>query len=223
MSVKESAKEGGGGCLVFIILLGLIAIYASLDNALFARLRPWNLFLAVAQLAIGITGLMCYVVVLVRLLQSKEKALGVVCAVLTPCLGLGPLLAYAWGWLEATRLERTSQQERDKHTFLMKVWTGALIGQLAVLAYVWYHTPAQPARQGMRGVVSPAVSPPVFAPTPPVQPLQQRTCYRCNGSGRENCHICFGNPGLRRGGHCHGCAGHGSNTCSVCWGSGKVR
>jgi ABC-type transport system involved in multi-copper enzyme maturation permease subunit len=144
MSVQEKGKEWAGGCLVIIILAAVIGIYNWIDDSLFAQHRPWTLFLALVQLVLCGVGLVCFVQVLIRLWRSTEQGLGIVCALLAPFCGLGPIIAFVWGWIDANRDSQASFQEREKFKFVMQCWTAALVGQVVLWGCLWYRTPAQP-------------------------------------------------------------------------------
>jgi hypothetical protein len=208
---KEISPEWLAGGLFLAGLVAVVLIYNWLDSFLFGSHRPWTLFLALVQLVLLGGGLACFVLVLMRLWKSAEHNLGVACAVLTPCFGLGPLIAFIWGWFDANRLSKAGHQDHQKVMLLMKVWSAVVACQLLLSGYVWYYTPAVNKGGG-----------PISRPPTRTEPTE-RDCYQCNGRGRNNCHICFGNPRLRASSRCHACSNAGSISCTFCYGTGRRR
>jgi hypothetical protein len=49
----------------------------------------------------GIIGLVCYILVLIQMFQHGKTGLGIACIVLFFCCGLGYLIAFIYGWVNA--------------------------------------------------------------------------------------------------------------------------
>jgi hypothetical protein len=77
-----------------------------------------------AYLLVGIAGLVsliCFILVLIQMFQRGAVALGVTCIVLTFCCGVGPIIAFVFGWVKARQWNITN---------LMMVWTVASVIQI---------------------------------------------------------------------------------------------
>lgn len=48
----------------------------------------------------GIVGLICYILVIVKMFQAGQTGLAIVCLVLL-CCGIGYLIAFIYGWIKA--------------------------------------------------------------------------------------------------------------------------
>jgi hypothetical protein len=66
----------------------------------------------------GIVSLVCFIMVLIRIFQSGQTALGVVCIVLLFCVGIGSLIAFVYGWMRAKDWNITN---------LMIIWSVAIV------------------------------------------------------------------------------------------------
>jgi hypothetical protein len=62
----------------------------------------------------GIAGLICFILLLVRMFQEGESRLGTVCIVLAFCGGIGSLVAFVVGWVRAREWQVTQ---------IMVVWS----------------------------------------------------------------------------------------------------
>jgi hypothetical protein len=71
----------------------------------------------------GIVSLVCWILVLIKMFQNDAVAPAVASIVLILC-GIGPLVAFVYGWMKATPwgLQR-----------LMLIWTLALLAQLVLV------------------------------------------------------------------------------------------
>jgi len=67
----------------------------------------------------GIGWLICFIMVLMKMFQVGQTALGVVCIVLVFCIGIGGLVAFIMGWVNATTWNIKN---------LMLAWTGCWVG-----------------------------------------------------------------------------------------------
>ena len=56
-------------------------------------------FLAIAC---GIASLVFFVMVVIQMFKRDQSTLGIVCIILTLCTGVGPLIAFIFGWMKAT-------------------------------------------------------------------------------------------------------------------------
>jgi hypothetical protein len=75
------------------------------------------------QALLGIAGLVCFVLVLIKMFQSGEQTLGIVCIVLVLCFGIGGLIAFIFGWINANKWDIKN---------VMWIWTGAIIAGLVL-------------------------------------------------------------------------------------------
>jgi hypothetical protein len=66
----------------------------------------------------AIVGIVCFAMVVIKMFQSNQTAIGVVCIVLFLCFGLGMLFAFVFGWIKAKEWNITN---------LMIVWTVAWV------------------------------------------------------------------------------------------------
>jgi len=76
------------------------------------------LFLLLAGVC-GIGSLVCFIMVLVKMFQNDQSTLGIVCIVLALCTGIGALIAFVVGWMNA-RAWNIQQ--------VMLAWTGCIVG-----------------------------------------------------------------------------------------------
>lgn len=65
---------------------------------LFAIAGIFYLLGGVAALA----GLVFFVLIVIQMFKRDQSTLGIICIVLTLCTGLGPLVAFIYGWTKAT-------------------------------------------------------------------------------------------------------------------------
>jgi hypothetical protein len=73
--------------------------------------------------AASLVSIICFIVVLIQMFQRGATTMGIVCIVLTLCCGLGPLIAFVYGWIKAREWNLMN---------LMIVWTVAwAIGAVA--------------------------------------------------------------------------------------------
>jgi ABC-type transport system involved in cytochrome bd biosynthesis fused ATPase/permease subunit len=61
------------------------------------------ILLQVLQGILGIISLVCFILVLVRMFQENQTGLGVACIILLFCFGIGALIAFIVGWVNAGR------------------------------------------------------------------------------------------------------------------------
>ena len=69
-------------------------------------------------IACGIASLVFFIMVVVQMFKHDQTNLGIICIVLTFCTGVGPLIAFVYGWMKATEwnLKKT-----------MNYWTVAFV------------------------------------------------------------------------------------------------
>jgi hypothetical protein len=67
--------------------------------------------------AASVVSLICFIVVIVQMFQHGATGLGIACIVLILCCGLGPLIAFIFGWIKAREWNMMN---------LMIVWTIAI-------------------------------------------------------------------------------------------------
>ena len=84
------------------------------------------------QVLVGLGSLACFILVLVKMFQNGQTGLGVVCIVLVFCVGIGALIAFIVGWMNANRWGITN---------IMIVWTvcwivGIVLGFMAPLPFL---------------------------------------------------------------------------------------
>ncbi len=61
------------------------------------------LLITILQVIVGLVSLACFILVVVKMFQNGQTALGVVCIVLLFCVGIGALIAFIIGWVNAQR------------------------------------------------------------------------------------------------------------------------
>ena len=89
------------------------------ENALPALL----LLVWIPAILIGLVQLVCLVLVIVEMFKRGETAIGIVCAVLSLCTGVGALIAFIYGWI------KSSEWGLRK---VMLTWTVCLVLNLAL-------------------------------------------------------------------------------------------
>ena len=79
-------------------------------------------------LAASIVSLACLIMVIVKMFQNDQQTLGIVTIILSLCTGIGGLIAFVVGWMNAAKWNIKN---------LMLAWTGAIIGSivLGILAF----------------------------------------------------------------------------------------
>lgn len=70
------------------------------------------------QIALSIVALVCYVLVLVKMFQNGQTGLGIACIVLLFCFGIGVLIAFIVGWVNAKKWNLMP---------VMLAWTGLIV------------------------------------------------------------------------------------------------
>jgi len=71
----------------------------------------------------GLTGLVCFIMALIKMFQTGNTVLGIVCIVLTPCCGIGWLIGFIFGWVKATEWNFKN---------VMIIWTVAFVVNIIV-------------------------------------------------------------------------------------------
>jgi hypothetical protein len=84
------------------------------------------MLIQILQAILGLVTFVCFVLVLVQMFQHGQTGLGVVCIVLFFCVGIGVLIAFIMGWVNANRWGITN---------IMMLWTVCIVIEIA-LAFV---------------------------------------------------------------------------------------
>ncbi len=92
------------------------------------------------NLVAGLVSLVCFIMVIIAMFKSGDTTLGIVCIVLSLCGGLGALIAFVMGWVNAAKWNVQK---------IMPIWTGAVIAGI-VLAILTIMT--APAGQGVPAI-----------------------------------------------------------------------
>jgi hypothetical protein len=74
---------------------------------------------------VGIGELICFILVLIKMFQTGEQTMGIICIVLAFCCGIGGLVAFVYGWINATKWDIKN---------VMMIWTGLFIAALVLYA-----------------------------------------------------------------------------------------
>ena len=69
----------------------------------------------------GIVQLVCFILVIIQMFQRGKTAMGVVCLVLIPVCGVGGLVAFIYGWMNASQWGIKN---------IMLAWTGVFVVNL---------------------------------------------------------------------------------------------
>lgn len=67
--------------------------------------------------ACGIAHLVFFIMVLIQMFKRDQSNLGIICIVLTFCTGVGPLIAFVYGWIKSTEWNLKK---------VMTYWTAAI-------------------------------------------------------------------------------------------------
>ncbi|MBL8794400.1 MAG: hypothetical protein JNM56_10880 [Planctomycetia bacterium] len=76
------------------------------------------------MLLIGLVGLVCFVMVVVKMFQHDQTGLGIACIVLGLCTGIGGIIAFVVGWMNASQWGIQG---------VMKAWTAVIVVQLLLV------------------------------------------------------------------------------------------
>ena len=82
----------------------------------------------VLALVCGIASLVFFIMVVVQMFKHDQTNLGIICIVLTFCTGVGPLIAFIYGWMKST-------EWNIKKT--MTYWTVCFVLQFLFLGLVF--------------------------------------------------------------------------------------
>ena len=80
----------------------------------------YMVFLVLAAI-VGLVGLGCFIMVLIQMFQNDQMGLAIACIVLTVCTGLGPLIAFIYGWIQSSEWGIKN---------VMLAWTGCIVLQI---------------------------------------------------------------------------------------------
>ena len=67
---------------------------------------------------LGIAELLCFALVVVKMIQAGEQSMGIACIILKFICGIGGLVAFVYGWMNATKWGIKN---------IMWIWTAAII------------------------------------------------------------------------------------------------
>jgi len=70
---------------------------------------------------VGLVGFVCFVLVVVKMFQHDQTGLGITCIVLSLCSGIGGLVAFVVGWMNASQWGIKG---------VMTAWTGVVLFNL---------------------------------------------------------------------------------------------
>ena len=84
--------------------------------------------LGLLVLAAFIVSLVCLIMVIVKMFQNDQSTLGIVTIILILCTGIGSLIAFVVGWMNAAKWNIRN---------LMLAWTGAIIGMMVLGALLF--------------------------------------------------------------------------------------
>jgi hypothetical protein len=85
--------------------------------------------LLVLCIALSAASLVCFILVLVKIFQAGQTGLGVVCIILTLCTGIGPLIAFIYGWIKSTEWNLKN---------VMIVWTLIWVLSLVIIPVFYF-------------------------------------------------------------------------------------
>jgi len=72
---------------------------------------------------VGIGELVCLILVLIKMFQAGEQTMGIICIVLLLCCGIGGLVVFIYGWINATKWDIKN---------IMLIWTGLFIAAIVL-------------------------------------------------------------------------------------------
>ena len=108
------------------------------------------------MLLASLVSLVCFIMVLVKMFQRGDTTIGIVSLVLAICSGIGVLIAFVYGWINASRLEIRN---------VMIVWTISIVASVlltgAAMGIAMMQMPQEMHRMGEPGRFEPA-EPPEF-------------------------------------------------------------
>lgn len=80
---------------------------------------------------LGLTSLVCFILVVVRMFQEGQTGLGIV-TILTLFCGIGGLIAFVYGWIKS--------KDWNLQT-VMLVWTVVVVASIALQVYLTMNPP----------------------------------------------------------------------------------
>ncbi|MBC8350772.1 MAG: hypothetical protein H8E66_02215 [Planctomycetes bacterium] len=75
----------------------------------------------------GIASLVFFIMVVIQMFKRDETNMGIICIVLAFCTGVGPLVAFVYGWIKATEWDIKK---------IMTYWSAAIAAQLVLVVLV---------------------------------------------------------------------------------------
>lgn len=85
--------------------------------------QPMLILIQGLLVLVGIGELVCLILVLMKMFQVGEQTMGIVCIVLLLCCGIGGLIVFIYGWINATKWDIKN---------VMLIWTGLFIAALVL-------------------------------------------------------------------------------------------
>lgn len=101
------------------------------------------LLLQFVSLILGLASLVCFILTLIKMFQNNQTAMGIVCIVTLLVCGIGGLIAFILGWMNASNWG---------HQQVMRNWTILVIAQVVLYIIFFAMAPAmmQIGNAGMR-------------------------------------------------------------------------
>ena len=105
--------------------------------ALFAQAQPDYTAISTSPLGIvsniiGLVGLVCFVLVVVKMFQNNQTGLGIACIVGLCVCGIGGLVAFIMGWVKSGEWNLKT---------VMLVWTGVILLNMGLVIYMFATMP----------------------------------------------------------------------------------
>jgi hypothetical protein len=97
------------------------------------------MLLLILLILTGVASLVCFILVLVKMFQTNQTTLGVVCIILTLCTGVGPLIGFIYGWIKVTEWNIKN---------VMLVWTGIFVLNIIIGIGFWAQLGSDVAKFG---------------------------------------------------------------------------
>ncbi len=98
------------------------------------------LLLQLLSLVLGIGSLVCFVLTLIKMFQNNQTVMGIVCIVTLLLCGIGGLIAFIVGWMNAANW---------RHQQVMLAWTFIVIAQIVLWVFVMMLAAAAGVQPGL--------------------------------------------------------------------------
>jgi hypothetical protein len=86
------------------------------------------------SILIGIVNLVCFILVLIRIFQDGQTGLGVACIILLFCFGIGAIITFIVGWMNAGRWGITN---------IMTLWTVCIVVNAVITGLLFATMPRE--------------------------------------------------------------------------------